>query len=215
MKTRLRTSGADHICHVMDENINRQADTPLQSVLDQIEMTLDGADSVDLKTVVEAFGDRSFGPIMVLCGLCMMTPLGAIPGIPPAFGIIVIVFAVQLLFRRKTPWMPNILRRVKIPGDKLFKVQAKVRPILAKIDAIIRPRLQWAATGSMQVLISLVAIVISLSFFPLGMVPFGVVAPAAIILLFGLGITARDGVLTILGLGLSLGVFVGVGFLLF
>jgi len=128
----------------MDENINRQADTPLQSVLDQIEMTLDGADSVDLKTVVEAFGDRSFGPIMVLCGLCMMTPLGAIPGIPPAFGIIVIVFAVQLLFRRKTPWMPNILRRVKIPGDKLFKVQAKVRPILAKIDAIIRPR--WLFT---------------------------------------------------------------------
>lgn len=199
----------------MDENINTQADTPLQSVLDQIEITLDGADSVDLKTVVEAFGDRSFGPIMVLCGLCMMTPLGAIPGIPPAFGIIVIVFAVQLLFRRKTPWMPNILRRVKIPGDKLFKVQAKVRPILAKVDAIIRPRLQWAATGSMQVLVSLVAIVISLSFFPLGMVPFGVVAPAAIILLFGLGITARDGVLTILGLGLSLGVFAGVGFLLF
>jgi len=136
----------------MEDPINTQADTPLQSVLDQIVATLDGADSVDLKTVVEAFGDRSFGPIMVLCGLCMMTPLGAIPGIPPAFGLIVIIFALQLLFRRKTPWMPEV---------------------------------------------------ISLSFFPLGMIPFGVVAPAVIILLFGLGITARDGILILLGLSLS------------
>jgi len=140
-----------------------QADTPLQSVMDQIETAMDGSNSVDLKTVVEAFGNRSFGPIMVLCGLCMMTPLGAIPGIPPAFGVIV----------------------------------------------------QWAATGPMQVVISIVAIILSLSFFPLGMVPFGVVAPAAIVLLLGLGITARDGVLTILGLSLSLGVFLGVGTLLF
>lgn len=192
-----------------------QADTPLQSVLDQIETAMDGSNSVDLKTVVEAFGNRSFGPIMVLCGLCMMTPLGAIPGIPPAFGVIVIVFALQLLFRRKTPWMPEVLRRVKIPSDKLSKVQAKLRPILAKIDGIIRPRLQWAATGPMQVLISIVAIILSLSFFPLGMVPFGVVAPAAIVLLLGLGITARDGVLTLLGLSLSLGVFLGVGTLVF
>ena len=194
----------------MDEHAKTQADRPLQSVMDQIETALDGSESVDLKTVVEAFGNRSFGPIMVLCGLCMMTPLGMIPGIPPAFGVIVIVFALQLLFRRKTPWMPEVLRRVKIPAEKLSKVQVKVRPFLAKIDAIIRPRLQWAATGPMQVLISIVAIFVSLSFFPLGMVPFGVVAPAAIILLLGLGITARDGILTILGLSLSLGVMTGL-----
>jgi len=48
-----------------------------------------------------------------------------------------------------------------------------------------------------------------LTFFPLGMVPFGVVAPAFIILLLGLGITARDGVIVLLALSLSLGVFWG------
>ena len=198
----------------MDEQNNThkatQADAPLQSVLDQIVSALDGADSVDLKTVVEAFGDRAFGPIMVLCGLCMMTPLGAIPGIPPAFGLIVIVFALQLLFRRQSPWMPEVLRKVKIPADKLSKVQAKVRPLLAKIDGIISPRLQWASTGSMQIVVSIIAIVLSITFFPLGMVPFGVMAPAAIVLILGLGITARDGVLILMGLSLSLGVFAGV-----
>lgn len=170
---------------------------------------MDGEETVDLKTVVEAFGNRAFGPVMVLCGLCMMTPLGAIPGIPPAFGVIVIVFALQLLFRRRTPWMPEVLRKVKIPASKLSAVQKKLRPLLAKIDGIIRPRLSWAVTGPAQMVISLIAIVLALTFFPLGMVPFGVVAPAAIVLLLGLGITARDGVLILIGLSLSVGVFYG------
>lgn len=199
----------------MDEPTDTQTNTPLQSVLDQIETALDGAESVDLKTVVEAFGNRSFGPIMVLCGLCMMTPLGALPGIPPAFGVIVIVFALQLLFRRRTPWMPEVLRKVKIPAAKLSKVQAKIRPFLAKIDGVIRPRLLWAVTGPMQIVVSLIAIVLALTFFPLGMVPFGVVAPAAIVLILGLGITARDGLLILIGLSLSVGVFAGVATLLF
>ncbi len=193
---------------------NAQGDTPLQSVMDHIELTLDGAEAVDLKTVVEAFGNRAFGPVMVLCGLCMMTPLGMLPGIPPAFGVIVMVFAGQLLFRRKTPWMPEVLRRVKIPASKLLSVQKKVRPFLAKIDSIIRPRILWATTGPAQVVVSLFAILLSLTFFLLGLVPFGVVPSAAIVLLLGLGITARDGLLIIIGLSLSLGVFIGSGSLL-
>lgn len=198
----------------MTEQNDNKADTPLQSVLDQIETAMADGQSVDLKTVVESFGNRAFGPIMVLCGLCMMTPLGAIPGIPPAFGVIVMVFALQLLFRRKTPWMPNILAKVKIPADKLKKVQTKIRPFLAKVDGIISPRLKWAATGPAQIIVSLIAIILSLTFFPLGMVPFGVVAPAFIILLLGLGITAGDGVVVLLAFGLSLGVFFGVASLL-
>ena len=198
----------------MSEPKDNAADTPLQSVLDQVETAMDGGESVDLKTVVESFGNRAFGPVMVLCGLCMMTPLGILPGIPPAFGVIVIVFALQLLFRRKTPWMPNILARVKIPSAKLTAVQNKVRPFLAKIDGIISPRLTWAATGPAQVVVSLIAIVLSLTFFPLGMVPFGVVAPAFIILLLGLGITARDGFIVLLAFALSFGVFLGVASLL-
>lgn len=198
----------------MEEPNNTQENTPLQSVMDQIAITLEGSASVDLKTVVEAFGNRAFGPIMVLCGLCMLTPLGGLPGLPPAFGVIVIVFALQLLFKRQSPWMPEVLRKVKIPAEKFLKVQAKVRPILAKIDHIINERFQWAVTGSMQVVVSVIAIILSLTFFPLGMIPFGVVAPAAIILILGLGITARDGILILIGLTLSLGVFAGVAALL-
>jgi hypothetical protein len=188
-------------------------ETPLQSIVEHVQQSMDGESYVDLKTVVEGFGNRSFGPVMILCGLCMMTPLGAIPGLPAAFGLIVIVFALQLLFRRPTPWMPEVLRRVKIPASKLKVVQEKTRPVLAAIDNVIRPRLLWAATGPMQVLAALMAIVLSATFVPLGAVPFGVVPSAFIVGLLGLGITARDGVVILFAMSLGVGALAGTSML--
>ncbi len=188
-------------------------ETPLQSIVEHVQQSMDGEPYVDLKTVVEGFGNRSFGPVMILCGLCMMTPLGAIPGLPAAFGLIVIVFALQLLFRRPTPWMPEVLRRVKIPASKLKVVQEKTRPVLAAIDNVIRPRLLWAATGPMQVLAALMAIVLSATFVPLGAVPFGVVPSAFIVGLLGLGITARDGVVILFAMSLGVGALAGTSML--
>jgi len=185
------------------------ADKPLQSILETARAAAGGTE-VDLKTLVEAFGDRAFGPVMILCALFLMTPLGAIPGLPAAFGLIIIVFALQLLFRREHPWMPEVLRKIKISDSKLEKTRKVVSPILSKIDTFIHPRLPWVTSGPMQALTALLAIILALTMAPLGIVPFGVVAPAFIIGLLGLGITARDGVLIIIGFLLSLGVAYGV-----
>lgn len=184
-------------------------DKPLQKILDTASEAVAGTE-VDLKTLVEAFGDRAFGPVMILCALFLMTPLGAIPGLPAAFGLIIIVFALQLLFRREHPWMPEVLRKIKISESKLEKTRKVVSPILNKIDNVIHPRLPWVTSGPMQALTALLAIVLALTMAPLGVVPFGVVAPAFIIGLLGLGITARDGVLIMIGFALSIGVAFGV-----
>jgi len=106
--------------------------------------------------------------------------------------------------------MPELLRKVKISDSALEKTQAKVSPILRKIDNVIHPRLPWVTSGPMQALTALLAILLAITLVPLGVVPFGVVAPAFIIGLLGLGITARDGVLIIIGFVLSLGVAYGV-----
>jgi len=190
-------------------NAYQSTEKPLEGILDRAREAA-GGEQVDLKDLVQAFGDRAFGPVMILCSLFLMTPIGIIPGLPAAFGLIVIVFALQLLFRREYPWMPEILRKVKISDAALEKTQSKVSPVLRKIDSFIHPRLPWVTSGPMQVLTALLAIILSITLVPLGMVPFGVVAPAFIIGLLGLGITARDGVLIISGFVLSLGVAYGV-----
>jgi len=190
-------------------NAYHSSEKPLEGILDRAREAA-GGEQVDLKDLVQAFGDRAFGPVMILCSLFLMTPIGIIPGLPAAFGLVVIIFALQLLFRREYPWMPEVLRKVEISDSALEKTQNKVSPILRKIDSFIHPRLPWVTSGPMQVLTALLAIILSITLVPLGMVPFGVVAPAFIIGLLGLGITARDGVLIIIGFVLSLGVAYGV-----
>jgi len=195
-------------------NAYQPSDKPLEGILERAREAA-GGEQVDLKDLVQAFGDRAFGPVMILCSLFLMTPIGIIPGLPAAFGLIVIIFAVQLLFRREYPWMPEVLRKVEISDAALEKTQRKVSPILRKIDTFIHPRLPWVTSGPMQALTAILAILLAITLAPLGVVPFGVVAPAFIIGLLGLGIAARDGVLIIIGFLLSLGVAYGVTILIF
>ncbi len=186
---------------------------PLQSILDHVDAVIVD-ESADLKSIIESFGDRAFGPVMLLSGLFMLTPLGAIPMVPAAFGFVVITFAVQLLMRRNTPWMPNVLSKVKVSSKRVRQVKRKVQPVLAKIDGIIRPRMQWAAKGPFQVLAAFIAIILSAAMVPLGAVPFAVCIPGFVLGLLGLGITARDGIMMLMAFTLSLAAFAGIWVLL-
>ena len=198
-----------NLCYRRPMNEHPSSDKPLEDILNRAREAAQG-EQVDLKDLVQALGDRAFGTVMILCSLFLMTPIGMIPGLPAAFGLIVIVFALQFLFRREYPWMPEFLRKVEITDVVLEKTEKRVSPILRKIDNVIHTRLPWVTSGPMQALTALLAIILSITLVPLGMVPFGVVAPAFIIGLLGLGITARDGVLIIIGFLLSSGVAYGV-----
>lgn len=180
-----------------------QTDAPLKGILDRVEY-IAGGETVDLKTVIEALGNRAFGPVLLLCGLFLLTPLGIVPGVPIGLGVVVMLFSVQLLFRRKSPWMPKFLRRVKISPASLGKARKVAGPWLDRIDNVVRPRLEWAARGPMLVVAALISMLLAATMLPLGAVPFGVVIPGFIIGLMGLGITGRDGFFILLGVSLSL-----------
>lgn len=188
-------------------------DAPLQGVLAHVLSEMDGQDS-NLRDLVISLGHRAFGPVMVLCGLFLMTPLGALPGVPGAFGLINIAFAVQLLLRRPYPWVPDVLAKVKVPNKRVEMVHNKVAPWLAKIDNLIGPRLAFATQGPMLALAALVSILLSAAMVPLGLIPFGVVPVAFILGVMGLALIARDGILMLGALIVSLGIFVWVGTLI-
>lgn len=190
------------MAHMSEELPNTER--PLGDILNKVDEIAMGEDT-DLHTVIAAFGDRAFGPVLTLCGLLHLTPIGALPGVPIALGIVIISFAGQLVFGRDTPWMPEFLRKVKIKHSAIEKSRKRVGPILNKIDAVIRPRYKWAATDTARTLAALISVVFAITLLPLGSVPFGVVIPGLIITLIGLGITARDGLILILGFALSIG----------
>lgn len=177
---------------------------PLGDILDKVDEIASGEDT-DLHTVIAAFGDRAFGPVLTLCGLLHLTPIAAVPGIPIALGVVIISFAGQLVFGRDTPWMPEFLRKVKIKQSAIEKTRKRIGPILSKVDTLIRPRYKWAATDTARTIAALISVIFAITLLPLGSVPFGVVIPGLIITLIGLGITARDGLILMLGFSLSIG----------
>ncbi len=187
---------------------------PLQDTLNHLDDAFENAETRDLITIVEAFGERAFGPILILSGLILLTPLGAIPGVPVALSVIVISFAVQLLLGRDTPWMPKVLARVKMRRKDVIKTKAKTAPALAKIDGLLRQRFIWASKPVFAKLTAVLSIIFALTLLPLGAVPFAVIIPGFMLCLLGLGTAARDGLILSIAYCMSFAALGGIALLI-
>ena len=95
-------------------------------------------DTISVREIIEAFGERAFGFVIILFSLpnCIPAP----PGMNSVFGLPVLLFAVQLALGFKKPWLP---RRIL---DKRFRVATFRRiidvaePRLQRVEKILRPR---------------------------------------------------------------------------
>lgn len=178
---------------------------PLESVL---ETTIrDCRDNkVTVGSLLDGFGDRSFGPIIMLLGLLVVIPpVGAIPGLPMVVGAVILLFSLQIVFGAHHIWMPEIIQKQGISCDKLEKAEDRVKPWLARIDGMISKRLTWA-TGKVATRLAALAVsALALLLIPLELVPFAVGLPGLAIVLFGLALVARDGVLMLASFAATLG----------
>jgi hypothetical protein len=172
---------------------------PLESVLDTAIQDCDD-DKVTIGALLDMFGDRSFGPVIILLGLLVtVPPLGGIPGLPILVGIIILLFSLQIVFGARHIWMPQFVQKQGIACSKLEDARGRVRPWLQRIDRMITERLTWA-TGRIATYAAALAVSgLSLLMIPLELVPFAVAAPGTAIVLFGLALVARDGALMLAG----------------
>src|SRR5688500_9271169 len=89
----------------------RQAED-LEALLDELDrVAATEGPKVSVGEVYRAIGERSFGPLLLLAGLLGMTPVSAIPGAPTTLAVITVLITVQLLFGRRTLWLPSQIGR--------------------------------------------------------------------------------------------------------
>jgi hypothetical protein len=169
----------------------------LQQLLDRIHEAKPEEGKVSLGAIVAAVGDRSFGPLLLLAGLLTVSPLSGIPGMPTSMGVLTLMIASQLLFGRSQFWLPGWLVRRKISQDKIAKALKFLRPPARFIDRGVGPRLQFLVGGMGARCIALVCVILAVSMPPMEVVPFSVNGVGAILMLFGLALIARDGVLAL------------------
>lgn len=179
---------------------SEQGEQRLEEVLDNVIELGRSRESISVGDIQACIGPRSYGPFLFLPALVEISPVGGIPGVPTLLALLVSIFCVQMALGRQRFWIPHVLRDRSLHSDKLVKGLQKVRPLVRWLDRLVRPRLGWAARGAFVRLISLACLLLAGTVPPLELVPFASSAPFAAICLFGLGLTARDGLVVLLGL---------------
>ncbi|WP_299321908.1 exopolysaccharide biosynthesis protein [Parasphingopyxis sp.] len=175
---------------------------PLGDVLDEALASSNG-DTIRLRDLLDEFGTRSFGPVLIVLALVIISPIGSIPGLPAVLGAAIVLMAVQIVIGRDHPWLPKRLLDTGFDRAKAARFREKARGVLDRIDRQIGPRLEWAAgrigmIGAAGCLVFLAATMI-----PLELIPFAVALPGATVLLFGVGLTARDGLVMLIAFALT------------
>lgn len=158
--------------------------------------------SVSLADVSAAVGERSFGALLVLLALPNMFA-AVVPGLSILLGLPLILLSVQLLFAADRPWLPRRLARLEISRTDLRRVVEKILPHLQRLERALQPRLLVLTAPWAERLIGVACLALSiLVFLP---IPFANLLPAIGIVLFGLGILERDGLVTLAAFAILFG----------
>jgi len=183
-------------------------DAPLESIVDDaIAQSENGR--VSLRALLKAWDDRSYGPLFIVLGFVGGTPLAVIPGAAAVVGVVIAILALQMALGLNHPWLPDIALKQSISEEKLRDVRRKMDKPLRFLDHLITERWTWAAGEAMRRAAAIFVTALGILMIPFDAVPFAVAAPAWTIVLFGVAITARDGLV----MSLALAGCLAVGFI--
>ena len=187
-------------------------DAPLGALADELKSQADGQ-KVSAGDMLDAAGRSAYGPLLMLIALVNISPIGSIPGVAVGSGLLVVVLGGQMLISRGALWVPSWVERKTVESARVRKALEKVRPVLDWIDRIPRPRLQYLTQGAWAHGAGVGVIVMGLIMFPMALVPWGVLAPAIPLLVLGLALMARDGLLMAVALAMMVAAVAVSGYL--
>jgi hypothetical protein len=176
----------------------------LSDIIDELEhnVSREGADEgVKLGLLVSAVGRRAYGPLLLVLGLFAISPATVVPGMTWLTALLTLLVAGQMAVGMKRPWLPKAFLNLKVPRQALFKGLEAARPWADRIDGVLRPRWQFMAQPPFVIVIALIIMATSLITIPLGLIPFAPLLPGLAVVIFGLGMTAKDGLWLSLGIG--------------
>ncbi|WP_114943035.1 exopolysaccharide biosynthesis protein [Microvirga calopogonii] len=153
------------------------------------------AATISIGDVLDAFGDRAFGALMLLFAAPNVLPLP--PGMSAVLGAPLLFVTAQLMLGRPTLWMPRFICERSISRDFFTLLTAKLTPILHRAERFLRPRLGMLLHPVPERIVGATCLLLAIILFlP---IPFGNIPPAFAISAFALGIVERDGLATLVG----------------
>lgn len=160
-----------------------------------------------LGELVNAFGERGFGALMLFLGL-ISAVIGAVPGTTTVLGAPIVLIAFQLVIRRDQLWLPKWALKGSLDRSAYRDAVAKVMKPLRSVERISRPRLLFMSTDAAEMLIGLICMLLAIVL----MLPItgGNLIPSLIIAAFGFGMTQKDGLIVLIAMAATAAVATGI-----
>ncbi len=143
--------------------------------------------------LLEKLGFRAFGIALILFALPSALPFSIIPGISTLFSLPLAVFALQMIIGNESLWLPKILANKEIQVEKLNKVIIKTLPYIQKLEKLLKPRISWLSSSWMNRINGL--FIFCLALLLMLPIPLSNFIFSGLIILFGLGISEKDGLM--------------------
>jgi hypothetical protein len=157
-------------------------------------------ETVTLNDIVAAFGERTYGLVLILLGVVNMVP--GPPGMSTVIGFPLLLVALQLAAGRPRPWLPQALLKREYKRTELVRVVHSAQPVLTRIEAFCRPRLTFAFRMlPEQVLGAFVVLWAICVMIPL---PFTNTPPSLATVIVAIALVEADGLLLLAGIAAGL-----------
>ncbi|WP_460451908.1 exopolysaccharide biosynthesis protein [Alsobacter sp. SYSU BS001988] len=168
-------------------------------------------DRVSVRAIVDVLGERAYALLVVVLGLPNCLPMP--PPIPLICGLLLLFVAAQIVLGKQAPWLPRRLLARTIALEDLRKAVDRAVPWLRRLERVARPRLSVFESAIAFRLVGLALLAFSLALVfaapVIGQIPLGLA-----VVLVGLGLVERDGIVVVAGLSFGLvGTTLSLGFL--
>ncbi|MDX5445562.1 MAG: exopolysaccharide biosynthesis protein [Zoogloeaceae bacterium] len=190
--------------------MNRQLQN-LGQLIDRIRELARDNDRVSIGMVVESIGSRSFGPMLMLIGITLFSPLSGVPGMSFFMATFVLLVAVQMLMGRKHFWLPRFILDRAVERGKLQKALDWLGKPARGIDRILKPRLTFLVQQKGSYAVAALCVLVGLCMPFMELVPFSSSAAGLALLALGVALVVHDGLLVLFALALSGATFAFLG----
>jgi hypothetical protein len=168
-----------------------------RSASDVLRSVVEGAEgeTISLRQILDAFGERAFGFVLILFSLPNCVP--APPGLAGVVGTPVLIFGIQMMLGHRRPWLPDMILRRSVSVATFRRLIDIAEPKMRRLEAFCRPRHTWLFSSVGDRMIGLFAVLVAISV----LIPFpGTNFPPSIALVIvSIAVMEEDGLLLIGG----------------
>jgi hypothetical protein len=169
---------------------------PLSEVLQEVADL--PSERISVAELVDRFGGRAMGALLLLFGLLCLLPLP--PGGTTIFGTPLLLLAPQLVIGRHAPWLPQSVRRRAVRLDDMRGRLPRLIRSLQRVESVSQPRLTFLFGPVGERLIGVVCTV--LAFVLILPIWGGNILPALAVVVLSLALILKDGLLALVGYAL-------------